>query len=105
MVPGNIYKTNRTNHDQCGWSFLATRMCLISPQIFWDSTLLLRSGEDGRLQIQHQKIFFFCYQSEVRPKRYTIEEGEVMQAHIVSIKVQHSPHPFLYKRPLFSGNW
>lgn len=42
------------NGHQCGWRFQATRMCLISPQINWGCTLLLR----GRLQIQHYKNFF-----------------------------------------------
>lgn len=30
-----------------------------------------------------------------------MEEGEVMQGHIVSIETQQSPHPFLPKRPLW----
>lgn len=64
------------NGHQCGWRFQATRMCLISPQINWGCTLLLR----GRLQIQHYKNFFSCYHNKVRPKRHAIEEGEVKKA-------------------------
>lgn len=78
-----LHKRNRTNCDHCGWSFQATRMCLISPPIFWDCTFLLRRGDEGGFKFSIKKIFFSALRIKSGPRDILLRRGNDARPHHV----------------------